>query len=68
MEKKIKQEKISLTYLVPVIFTNEWSRKYEEVKNDAKAVKNAKGGDKTDEGTLQIQLTFENHQKGHNVA
>ena len=57
-----------MTYLVPVIFTDEWPRKYEEVKNDAKTVKNAEGGDKTDEGTLQIHLTFENHQKGHNVS
>ena len=53
---------------MPVIFTDEWPRKYEEVKSDAKTVKNTEGGDQTDEGTLQIQLTFENHQKGHDVS
>ena len=53
---------------MPVIFTDEWPRKYEEVKSDAKTVKNTEGGDQTDEGTLQFQLTFENHQKGHDVS
>ena len=47
---------------MPVGFVKQRPSKYESIKNNAKAVKDAESGYQANKGALEVQICFENHQ------
>ena len=59
---------VGVTDLVPVVFTEEWSREDEDVEDDAETVEDAERGDQAGEGGLQVKICFGYYQERHSIA